>query len=753
MRLLMLGIVALVATQVVAEDRLSIARNGQSDYCIVLPGSADPVERSAAAELRDFLRQVTGAELPVVEMAAAGTRPKLWIGARQLPSPQPDLGLKQLGPDGVLIRTIGRDVILAGSSPRGTLYAVYTLLEDYVGCRWWTASESSIPRKPTLDLPTIDLRYTPKLRYREAFYRDAFDGRLAARLKLNGQHHNVPAELGGHYRFAGFVHTFYPLLPPEKYFAEHPDWYSEIRGKRTHDRAQLCLTNDAMRMELTRNAMARLRKDPGVGLISISQNDWHGQCECAKCKAVEAEEKSPAGPLIRFVNAVATEIEREFPDVLVETLAYQYTRQPPAQARPRRNVIVRLCSIECSFVQPLATGPQNEKFKADIEGWSRIAPQLFVWDYVTNFSNYILPHPNLRILAPNIRFFTDHRVVGLFEQGDAGSAVGDFVRMRAWVLAHLMWNPQRDEKALVREFLQGYYGPAAPHLDAYLNVLHDAADRSGVYLKCYMDSTAPWLPPEKLDEATRLYDAATKAVAGDPILAARVRRERLPLDHAWLQRWSVMQRRSQLQNIPFAGPRDPQAACEEFISLANQWKANQYREAQPFGPYAEKLRRRFRAPASPPTGLAGQPADRWIDLQDNVFRMAREGEWAKCVADAAASDGYAARMPGNHRQWAVSAPLGEEFDGQRKWRCYVVARAEGKASAGPAMTMGIYDATEKKSVAHHAAAADKAIGPQYRTFDLGAHRLRQGMYFWVAPPERPGEIDAVYVDRIYLVAE
>ena len=84
-------------------------------------------------------------------------------------------------------------------------------------------------------------------------------------------------------------------------------------------------------------------------MISISQNDWHGYCECEKCRALDEHEGTHAGTLIHFVNAVAEEVEKEHPDILIETLAYQYTRKPPRHVRPRRNVVTRLCSIECSL--------------------------------------------------------------------------------------------------------------------------------------------------------------------------------------------------------------------------------------------------------------------------------------------------------------------------------------------------------------------------------------------------------------------
>jgi hypothetical protein len=751
----MILLLANAVSGVALGDGLTLASGGKTDYVIALPAEPDEPVRTAARELQDHLRRVTGATLPIVsEDEISPQAAQIIVGpAKRLKQLAPQLDLNALGHDGIVIRTVGGQLILAGRPPRGTLYAVYTFLEDVVGCRWWTSEESDVPKRALLEIPPLDVRYAPPLRYREAFYQDTFGAAIAARLKLNGHHHQVTPEYGGHYRFVGFVHTFFPLLPPSVYFGEHSEWYSEIDGKRTAERSQLCLTNDEMRRELVKNALARLRADPEAGFISISQNDWHGQCQCQACRAVDAEEGSPSGPMIRFVNAVAEEIEKEFPEVLVETLAYQYTRTPPKHVKPRHNVVVRLCSIECSFVETLAEGEQNEAFRRDIEGWSKIAPQLFVWDYVTNFSNYLVPHPNMRVLAPNVRYFVDNRTIGLFEQGDAQSTIGDFIRLRAWLLAHLMWDPTRDEEALITEFLQGYYGPAAPHLREYLNVIHDAGERSGVYLRCFMDDTSAYLALDDLNRATQLFAQAALAVAGDPVLARRVRRERMPLDHVWLRRYYALRRSAKTQNKEFLGPEDPVAAAEEFIRLAHEFKAGNYRERHPFAEYEDALRSRFRPVGPPPENCRDLPEDDWIDFPDNQFRLAQPGVWAATADDPKAADGKATRMPGDHYEWATSCPLSDDLAYGNPWRCFVVARAEATATDGVAMTMGIYDSKNRKSVAHRSVPVEEVSDGEYRVFDLGAHDVHGGIYVWVAPPNRPGEVQAVYVDRIYLVRE
>ncbi len=738
-----------------ADERFAIAENGQPRCVITVAAEPSPAQRTAASELQTILKEITGAELPIRACSeVARDARQIVVGpSARLAELLPDVKLDEVGADGIVIRTVGDALVLAGPRPRGTLYAVYTFLEDQVGCRWWTPTESTIPRQPTLSVPPLAITYAPKLKSREAYYRDAFEGKFSARQKLNGSSARVDEALGGKIRFNAFVHTFFPFLPPAKYFKEHPEWYSLIGGKRIHEHAQLCLTNDEMRAEMTRVVLQRLAEDPGAKLISISQNDWRNPCQCEKCQAVVAEEGSEAGPLLRFVNAVAAEVETPFPDVWVETLAYQYTRQAPRKVRPRANVVVRLCSIECSFVQPLDEGPQNEPFRSDIEAWSKVAPRLFVWDYVTNFSNYLVPHPNLRVLAPNVRFFVNHNVVGLFEQGDSQSSVGDFVRLRAWLLAHLMWNPELDGNALIDEFLQGYYGPAAPHLREYLKVINDAGERSGKYIRCFMPDTSAWLTLDDLNRATELFASAEAAVAGNATLAARVRRERLPLDHVWLSRYRALKRSAQLQSKPFRGPDDPKSACEEFVRVCRANGVGNWRERHPFAERAEMLLRKYGPPATPPKQAEGISQSDWLDCQDGEFRLARPGEWAELIDDTAASDGHAARMPGDHYEWAVSLPLSGDLAPGNPWHVYVAARCDATAKEGRAMTVGIYDSAEKKSVTGQTITVDQAAGPEYRVFDLGAHELSGSMYFWLAPPKRPGEVQHVYVDRVFLIRE
>ena len=575
--------------EAVKDDTLTIAENGVAKAVIVIAEDASEPEQHAAAELADFLRHITGAKLDIVPPPATGSS-RLLVGTRAAKLADADFSADGLGSDGIIIRTVGNDLILAGGHPRGTLYAVYTFLEEHLGCRWWSSTESTIPKKTTLKVAKLNVRYVPALEYRSPYWFDAFDGDWAVRNKCNGHAHRLDEKRGGKHIYEGHVHTFNRLINPDKYFKDHPEWFSEINGQRTYKRAQLCLTNEEMRKELVKNLKARLRANPAATIASVSQNDWRGNCQCSRCAAIEKEEGSPAGLMLHFVNSIAADIEKEFPQVAISTLAYQYTRKPPKYVKPRDNVIVRLCSIECSFSKPLAD-ERNKEFRDDIVGWSKICNRLYIWDYTTNFKHHIMPHPNLRVLGPNVKFFADHNVKGVFEQGAYSTYGAEMAELRAWVLARLLWDPTQDGQELIDEFIAGYYGPAGPHIKAYLKVTHDAVEASEDWLGCFSQHTAKFLSFETLSKGWAHLAAAEAAVQNDPELRFRVQVAQLPAMYTFMMRWDEMREKAEASGADWPMPEPIKTAYEHFMKVAKKKNINRLDEWNPgFGALEKALK-------------------------------------------------------------------------------------------------------------------------------------------------------------------
>ena len=749
----LLGILCIGAAMA---QTVQISNLGQSDYVIVVPENPATVIQTAANELSSHLKGVTGADIPVVkENARPAGKPAFVIGpAKAATNVFKDATFANAKPDEIAIKFKGQDIFLNGQMPRGPLYATYTFLEDYVGVCWWTPEERYLPSKPSLTVAAKDHEYAPKIIVRETFYKGAHNPKFAPYLKSNGHFNRIPAEFGDHRSIIGWCHTFNQFLPPKDYFAAHPEWYSLLNGKRTADRAQLCLTNEEMRKEFVRVVLERISKNPEAGMISVSQNDWHGRCECAKCKAIEEEEESPSGLLIRFVNAVAAEVEKKYPDFLVETLAYQYTRKAPKITRPAKNVVIRLCSIEMNFAQPLETGPDNVSFKKDIEDWSAIAHNLFIWNYITNFSNYMLPQPNWRGLAPDIRFFVNHHAIGLFEQGDAGCSVGDFVRPRQWLIAHLQWNPDQDEKALMQKFFDGYYGPAGKYLLQYIDYLCDAVEKANYNLRCYNDTVTGWLSPQQMDVACAIYAKAEEAVKNNPIIAKRVRRERIPLDLVRLKNAADNGRAKRFlgKDAP-ALPDDIMTIANEFVELTRN--AGNVRESGPIGNYAVNLRDSIAvvlgAQTYTPEICKGKKPDTWDVITPSQFRLHAIGRLSKIVDDPEAIQKKAVWMPGKHKEWATQGQFPIElYNKEKQWKLVVRVRCDAATDKGIALQYGLYGTGNFYK--NWSIKVSDCKGSKYKVIESEPFSLKplvgKSPYIWFAPVSRPPEeVAAVYIDE------
>ncbi len=508
--------------------------------CIVLKENASEVERHAAQELNHHLEQIGGTILPVGSTPVAG-EVAIFIGKNlAIQNGVENFDWSTLGDDGALVRAVNGNLILAGNTPRGTLYAVYELLETVLGCRWLTANFSLIPKRETIEIDAdLDIASIPTFRYREPFFGVAKDADWASRNRVNGWDSPLDAIHGGKWEYAGFVHTFYELLSPKEYFGSHPEYFSEIDGERIWDKAQLCLSNPEVLEIVTENARQLLRAQPTARILSVSQNDWWNNCQCEKCRAIDEREGSASGSLIHFVNGVAERIEAEFPHVFVDTLAYTYTVKPPEHVRPRHNVIIRLCHMApCCDGHPLEKCERNSAFVGYLEKWGEISPEVFIWDYFTNFPHYLMPLPNLDAICADIPHFAHTGATGVFCQGDGATTKGpsEFAELRAYLFAKILWNADLDGHAVINEFIDLFYGPAAGAIREYIELMHGIAREETTHFNLYDPLEQPFLTPEVLEKANAILDEAARLAEGQPEYSERVAVVRLSTEYVYLQR-------------------------------------------------------------------------------------------------------------------------------------------------------------------------------------------------------------------------
>jgi hypothetical protein len=284
--------------------------------------------------------------------------------------------------------------------------------------------------------------------------------------------------------------------------------------------------------------MRAMRAQPEAFVFSVSQNDTDKHCECPACQALAEQEDSQIAPVLQLVNRVAETVEKEFPDKAVETLAYQWTRRPPKHMRPRPNVIIRLCSIECCFAHPLGECDcaANQSFRRDLEGWAHVSQRLWVWDYVTDFAHYLLPFPNQRVRDDNIRLFVKNHVTGIFEQDTYETPHSELAALGGYLTAKFLWNPEYDEETAMSEFLTAYYGPAAATVRRYIDLLHDRAERENIHVMIFVPVTHPHLTDELLVQADAMWHEAEQLAADDAAVLRRVKLSRMSVDYAMVER-------------------------------------------------------------------------------------------------------------------------------------------------------------------------------------------------------------------------
>jgi hypothetical protein len=499
---------------------LTVVKAGKPMVVILHPDPPTPQEAKGAVELQRWLREITGAVLPI----EAGKPRQDTISIRTEVA---------LGEEGYAIATKPGQILLAGGTTRGALNAVFALLEEDLGCRFYTKDSILLPKTNWLTLAPVSRRYVPQHRLRDPFYACAFDPEWALRNRTQAPSAPVPEDCGGRVDYDGmFVHTAAQLVSPDKYFKEHPEYFAQ-QADGTRTPAQWCATEPEVAKLAIAHVRQVLRDNPRTEIISVSKNDNPQVCHCGRCKTLREAEGSDMANQLLIVNQVADAVVKEFPRVAIDTLAYLETIQVPKTVRPRTNVVIRLCNDEVgAWSHPFTPAEECQTAKL-VGAWSAVHSRLYIWDYQVNFSHYLAPMPNLDVMAANIRFWMKHRAEGVMLQGGyQGPAERD--ELKCWVAAKLLWNPAREERALVQDFLWGHYGKATPALVDYEALLQQAKTENATTLAKppggirYPMDTA-FLTKDFVTRGTALFASARELAASDPVLRQRVERAELPL--------------------------------------------------------------------------------------------------------------------------------------------------------------------------------------------------------------------------------
>jgi len=529
--------------------------HGKVRYEVIVAADAAPATQHAANELDQFLRQIGKAEdSPTPDDPSVS----IFLGPSDLlADAMPGLDASELGFHDYIIRTSGDNLAIVGGSPRGILNGVYGLLERFFDCRWFMADVSRIPQRSVVAVPHIDLREGPAFpRLRWAFCKEMMGNRRdhgyemnaddAAAMEWASRNRANTVLLGekrggpGPWKHLSGAHTFHRQVPPDKYFADHPEYYSLIGGKRSRN-AQLCLSDPEVLNIIVQSIFEAKAANPERMVFTVCPMDWHGYCECAECRKLDQANGGPSGTVHWFVNRVAEKVSAQYPDVYILGLAYAYYLEPPRHERMHPNVIIQIATSPqlhggCG-VHAFETCEKMQNVAKLVKAWGKKCDNLALWYYAVNFWDYFMPFPNLYALGDNLRFFRDHQVTAAFIQMNYRTKSCADADLRSYLAAKLLWNPDQDVDVLIDEFLEGVYGAAAPPLEKYLKLMQAMVDAPGVHMQCYTilnldnpDWGCRLFTPKIVNEADALFDEAER-LAATPEIRERVKYMRLPVTY------------------------------------------------------------------------------------------------------------------------------------------------------------------------------------------------------------------------------
>lgn len=465
---------------------MTIVENGETDFVIVTEDTPDECILTAVDELQTYLEKISGAELSCVTESEYTEGNAIIIGETAIEADITEVDRKKIGADGFLLYSDGTYLLIAGGDSRGTLYGVYTFLEEYLGVRWFTPTLEVVPESEDI---VIDAAINRIVQPSFSVRRNDCAGTNAAhraRTKMNVSFWYEVPEYGGAMTFVLWDVTLDRLVP-DALFAEHPEYFAmNPDGSRTTD--HVCLSHPdvlPIAVENARKAILKCERDSKY--IHIGQKDNSNYCHCESCEALYAQYGSVSAPTIIFTNAFADALDDEFPDFTFTFYAYGETDRPPEDMslKCNPNVVPVLCELhracrshpltECGATDGHETfenlyGDNETMVADDFAKWVKLADRTFIYDYTINFLNTAQFFSNFETMQSTMKYMHDIGITGyVYNCGDGHYAA--FNELRNYLLCKLQWDVNCDVEYHMNDFLRAYYGEdAAPYIKKIIDI-------------------------------------------------------------------------------------------------------------------------------------------------------------------------------------------------------------------------------------------------------------------------------------------
>jgi hypothetical protein len=629
---LLITLFAFLCGSIYAAD-LILASKDSPPLPIIVSADAPPRTRNAAEVMVGYIEKISGKK-PLVMLGVSSPAPDsaIWVGVQpEVKALFPKVAFDFKHPEEIVIVANEKHVVIAGRDrwdPKhmeakgrlstktgmqqeyGTANAVYTFIRDQLGVRWLWPGEDDVLKQASIGIASMEQRYHPQIRARAGLFtklelgdhKEGPDMEWARvqRLQLDSMEID-----GGH----GFGHWW------EKYSKTNPEFFAlQPDGTRsphpTPNNTKLCESNPQVWQQWLTEVEEQLRVDPTQRVFNVSENDGYdfGHCVCQECLAKDhpdgekftfrwrgKQEERPAltDRQVVFANTLGRMLKKRFPDkdLYVQLLAYGYSRPAPIAAVPDDNVII-------ANVGNFAMRGKKERetpMKQHAE-WAAKAKHIMWRPNLGNPAGLSWGMPDVPItqLAEDFRFAAETQCLGLYFDmfWYHWSTQGPLY----YALAHLAWDPKGDVAALMDDYYQRCYGPAAADAKAYWQLMERTR------MEFVVEKPSPFrafeLPQKYTSELfaqaqAHLDSADAKLISADEKFRRRLHFTRCGFEFAKL----CVDTRAAMQQFEASKGKDEAAKAGV---LAN-WDRTVVMQKE-FPPYAINWNATFHTPGSAPGG-------------------------------------------------------------------------------------------------------------------------------------------------------
>lgn len=528
------------AKQEIAKEKngITLAADGNTSYKILYEKNANEELKSAVSFLAESLQQMIGCgTIEIIEDNKADKGCFISIGNTQLSK---NVNIDQIENDGYILKVKDNNLIIKGANQSGTINGIYDFLETKLGCMFLRNDYDYIPEFPTIRLENYDEVINPSIAWRKQFQYEALQNNWYDKLKLNGTKAKEGFKEGIYAQWGTWCHTQFQFVPPEKYFDSHPEYFALINGKRCYQakwhssdmQTHLCLTNEDVYEIVKAGMKSEIQKNPEALYWDFSIMDTPVKvCQCPECNRINTKYQSNSATIIMFINRLAKDLGKEFPNLMFSTLAYQDCINPPVGLEVEQNVVIKLCANPGSqgYSYSVGANKNSKQIKLLLEFWGNIAKNIVVWDYVVDFNHLLLPFPNYDVQKANMDFYVDNNVMGVFHQGsrEKGDEMAD---MRTYLLSRQMWDKDIDFETLMKKYIQLNYGEASPYIEEYLETMSESYISHNKELNLYDNPSKhkyDYLSASNIAKYMQLTEKAMAAVQDDQMALEQVEKVRM----------------------------------------------------------------------------------------------------------------------------------------------------------------------------------------------------------------------------------